>query len=341
MPRMDDNEMFTTEYRRYVALADVPVTGRFRFGESFQIYPAPPNAPTTDYINGTHPFLIEISYQAANQPVRNEEGHYLHEPWAENQIRALEKLTEVLITLSGLTIYRLHIPKSKGAWYRPLNHRETGKLPMPQWGQQGYILPDIGPYIAGFTELDGAELTMVEARQYYGALGRQFDQVLEFPDNLAMNLERVESLTPKARQAFLSACSLFDQGSEFWQHHPSLSFASYVSAIEALIEYEYRKVKRNKCGECGQFKFAVTDKFREFCQKYCLVPYDLEPVISKIYRYRSKILHAGKLMLGDLIMPRIGTWDNADERDTHQALIKIFQICLVNWLAAHSLKVQL
>lgn len=135
-----NQEVFTREYSRYVALADVPVNGVACFGDNFQIYPVPPGSPTTNYIDGTHPFVIEVSYLATNQPLRNDQGHVLTEPWVTNQKRAFERLTEVLITLTGLTLYRMHSPKPKGAWFRPLGIRDPGKLPMPQWGQQGYLV---------------------------------------------------------------------------------------------------------------------------------------------------------------------------------------------------------
>src|SRR5690348_9696418 len=142
MQPVSSQEVLTKEFSRYVALADVPVKGRVRVGEDFQIYPVPVGSPTTNYIDGTYPFVIEIAYLATNQPLRNEQGHILVEPWVINQQRAFERLTEVLITLTGLTLYRLHYPKPKGAWYLPLHDREPGKLPMPQWGQQGYLHPD-------------------------------------------------------------------------------------------------------------------------------------------------------------------------------------------------------
>lgn len=93
---------------------------------------------------------------------------------------------------------------------------------------------------------------------------------------------------------FLNACTVFAKAIELSKYDISSSFLLMVSSIEALIAIEYRNQKVDPCKRCKQKHYAVTEKFRNFIDKY---GYQVDKKTkNEFYSLRSDIAHLGKMM---------------------------------------------
>ena len=152
-------------------------------------------------------------------------------------------------------------------------------------------------------------------------------------------LERYYTLSDEAYQSFRRACYLFYSGIELRTSHSSLSFASIVSAIETLMSYNAPKSRR--CESCGQPKYRLNARFREFILAHAYGGVQSESAkkfIRQLYSLRSKLLHEGRLMLGDLYWAqRKGADDTGRkwrESFLHKDLLGVSRVCMINWLAS-------
>jgi hypothetical protein len=95
-----------------------------------------------------------------------------------------------------------------------------------------------------------------------------------------------------------SALYLIYYARKISEKNKTLSFLTYINGIEGLINHRFID-KKEKCKDCGQDKFAVSEKFHKFIKEN----YDeykgtgeatnRDKRISDIYSLRSKIVHQG------------------------------------------------
>lgn len=323
----------TIGFRSFVALTDVPVVGCYRHNDSFQILPPPPHALRPPARLGYYPVILELAVPLVEQGQQTELGHEIDAQFVNIQI-AQERLKHLLLLLTGITNHRFFVPSSKQGWFISLGvfGSEVHSF-VPQWGQEAYFLDEHEYKIDGFSPLPVEQISQSDSSTYFNRYGRPTDQVLEFPDQISRLLNSADSLLPDAQRALLSACSLLDQGLALWHAHPSLSFASCVSALEALIAFDHREQATETCSTCGQDRYRVMKKFQEFFARYGSPSPEFRKCATKVYRYRSKILHRGELFLGEVIQPKFGSFDGYDDRQLHRNLIRTVRICIVNWVA--------
>lgn len=98
--------------------------------------------------------------------------------------------------------------------------------------------------------------------------------------------------------------SLYNIAERLFPISASMSFVTYVSSIESLMELgrEISGHKIDHCESCNQKKYEITKKFAEFIKTYSLSEVDdSEKILKKIYAKRSKMSHSGELLEIDSI----------------------------------------
>jgi Apea-like HEPN len=164
-------------------------------------------------------------------------------------------------------------------------------------------------------------LVEVEPETYYTSLGHDGNP-LRIPADLDESLCRYRELSEADRAKFDRAAFWLDIAARQWTISMSASFASLVTAIEALTH--------------GSGPGA-TERFRSFFETFAPGATVRERG-SKMYRLRSDILHGSDLMQMDQDLA-FG-WDppGSNEGDLHRELWSITSLALRNWLknpAAH------
>ncbi len=286
-------------FERVTIFTTKPVIGQYRFKDKFQIYPSRRKPKQ----NGRffYPLIIEISFLQQGE-------HYFRYgiPFGNDQLT--KQIIEAQHLLSVVTQFFF------------FNHIKA-KKPIKMFMNKSCELIEKG-------KVNRYQDKALDDRNVANVV------VPEFMDSI---LENYYSLPKDILLTFRKACYLFYCGVELRSTNPSLSFASFVSAIETLIAFKATKPER--CKDCGQPKYRLSASFREFILTFGYNGKEsaiTKKFINKLYSYRSKILHTGQLLLGDMF------WHSVEEKNMdkeweesflHKDLLGVTRVCLINWLA--------
>jgi hypothetical protein len=283
------------------------VPGSWRGARSgVQILPPSPLAPQVPVEVAAHPFILEFPIQAALDlwPITN------HRRLREHRRQTL--LLNVLLNarISSETRRRpehvwVHIPAAEGTTGDGESH----------WLQRHFVAP-LGAAVTDALSPPAAEsLVEVEPEEYYTKVGLDGNP-LSVPADLDASLCLYRDLSELDRSKFDRAAFWLDIASRQWTMSMSASFASLVTAIEALTRGNGR---------------GATERFRSFFETYAPGA-SARGRRTKMYGLRSDILHGSDLMQMDQDLA-LG-WDppGDTELDLQRELWSITSLALRNWL---------
>lgn len=175
-----------------------------------------------------------------------------------------------------------------------------------------------------------------------------YTQEVQFPVTLHPALYSYYSLSDKTRKKLDSCIYLACDGIDISANKRTLSFLSYVSAIEGLIgleigddeiQFECGSCKSIKyspyeCPECGRPIWGIKQKFVNFLSKFVAGSEKSKKIYRDIYNLRSKITHTGKLFSSDYELSFYDSKIDQENRDWLMRLktLQLFRISLNNWL---------
>lgn len=244
---------------------------------------------------------------------------------------------ELLFLLSALSTTRFFQPSNQQSWYTSFGTNENPKNELQvEWGQEFYTVEDINHEEPAEFTTEETLINRAVPQEYYNRLGRMMGANFELPENIEEMLDAYFSLDKESRVAFLSSAALFYQGLKLWNEFPSLSFAAFVSAIETLVTQDHKGQAVEKCGECNQDRFRVTAKFQDFFTKYGSPTPQFRKYAQRVYLYRSRILHSGKLFLGELAPRQWASFSGNDDDEFRRSVIASSRISMVNWLLSNN-----
>jgi len=188
-----------------------------------QILPPPENAPRA-YQGSDIPFILEFPirdagvWPATNYPITN-----------QRRIREHQKLTRLLnLLLEGTTRF---LGERRRNFWANVNPGGEWKL---EWVQEWYFA-DFGQIV--IEELStpvGEKLEEIESEKYYKEATGLDGRGLRVPDDLDDSICRYQSLRAPLQAKFDRAAYWLSMASRQWEDSMSASYASLVSAAEAL-----------------------------------------------------------------------------------------------------------
>ena len=169
-----------------------------------------------------------------------------------------------------------------------------------------------------------------------------------FPNTLYTALHNYYNLSSETRKKVNSCIYLACDGMDISSNKRSLSFLSYISAIEGLVELEVddneitfacgscKTIESSpySCPQCGRPIWGIRQKFVNFLAKFVAGSEQSQKKYKDIYNLRSRITHSGKLFRGDY---ELSFDENNEEKDYHDWLMRLetlqlFRISLDSWL---------
>ncbi len=326
----------------------------FRFENKFQILPLDMNNKPQCPYAFHYPIFLEYTIDFQDKEP---------EDVFELQAIRINKEKEIINLLSCLTNHRFFsYDQSKNAWgvmmpdavindmtqneVDALNNQESNMfIAIYKYNGMGEDL-----HIECFTEYyPKANLIRNDKHLYYTNNPIDDNQHdIFFPETIYYALHQYYNLSLKTRQKVNSSIYLACDGIDISANKRSLSFLSYVSAIEGLVDLDSDngeikfcckscqsiEASPYKCPTCGRPIWGVKQKFINFLSKYVAGSEDSHKKYSDIYNLRSKLTHTGKLFLGDYDM----SFEKSDlERKYMDGLMRLetlqlFRISLDCWL---------
>ncbi len=211
-------------FERVTIFTTKPVIGQYRFKDTFQIYPS--KRKPIQHGRFFYPLVMEISF-----PQQGERYDRYGAPYGSDQLT--KQIVEMQHLLSVVTQFFFfdHIKADTSI------KRFTNKL-----------------------------CQLIAKGKVYWYQDKALDDynVKNFviPEYMDSFFETYYALSRDVFLTFRKACYLFYCGIELRGTYHSLSFASFVSAIETLMAYGAKSPER--CKDCGQPKYRLNARFREF-----------------------------------------------------------------------------
>lgn len=286
-------------FERITIYSKKPIKGVYRYKDSFQIFPS----ERKPVLEGSYvyPVSLELSFE------KNEE-HYFRFGFPYGSDRLTKEIIEVEHLLSLFTqFFFFNMIKSKS----PITRLSTKRINKIKIGS-----------IRWYQDKSLNDCSVSE---------------IVIPNFLDDILDKYYNLKKREKEIFRKAMYLYYSAIELKGSYPSLSFASFVSAMETLIHFDDPKPKT--CNDCKQVK-GVGKRFKQNIIKYAYnndVDSQKMKQINKLYGHRSSILHHGELLLGDLFWEK-SSFDSEEkikkwkQSFLHKYLLSITRAFLINWL---------
>jgi hypothetical protein len=284
-----------------------------------QILPPPDGAPHAPVEIADHPFILEFPIAGAPDDLWQITNH--------RRIREHQQLTRLLnLLLAGTSKF---LPGRNRHFWACVQFQDEPEI---KWVQEWYFAT-LGEVVANqLSSPAGDKLGELDSEKYCREVGHDGDG-LRVPDDLDDLICRYQNLPSPLRAKFDRATYWMSMASHQWEHSMSASFASLVSAVEALTEEGSKHILYcDTCKkECVHDAPGATEKFRIFFEKYTPDP-GLKKRRNEMYRMRSMILHGSELM--QLDQNRAFDWDPPwwNERELHSELWSLMRIATRSWL---------
>jgi hypothetical protein len=308
-------------FARFMLFATQPLTGWFRYGDRFQLVPAPPQAPRPRHGPGGEPLLLEYAFRGCSN-------------------RQVEFRRSVLMRRELELLCTSLIPNIDGGVGHLGRHMwcEVGQLETPptqrsEYCQEGYAWDGSGAAMSGFSAVNNLEpVTRVPAQDYYNDLSIKVGRPLAIPDSIERHLDDYFALEPPDHERFMRACFWCQHAQRQWETSYSGAYTALVSAVEALVP---PSIGGERCVACSKtLGPGPTQLFKAFVEEHA--PGGITASRrGELYALRSALSHGGKLLhideVGFLGGNRSEIWR---QRRKHQEMWALVRVILVNWLSS-------
>jgi hypothetical protein len=312
-------------FRSFVMLTNANVTGKYRYRDKFQLLPAPAHFPRAPYSEAHHPCLLEVKYDFIHDSTKLMPDETEVPDWIQRKDQERKAVHEIMSLFSVFSFSKFVYTRDNHSW----TIRTDGENALePEWRQLSYFVREHQFDINEFTNAPVPEIEFVDTAKFYNLGARYVGSDFSVPDLFEEILDAYYGLDQDSKHAILRSATLFTNAKRI---SPSISFTSFVSSIESLVDYMYKGVKIEKCKECSAPRYSVTKKFTEFLKTYSSDSDELIRFYKEAYGQRSKILHAGALFLGEHIPT---DWAESDWESYHMisGIERICRIAFSNWV---------
>ena len=344
---------------RRLLFSKAPLKGFYRFGDVFQLTPAPDSWPRPPVIMGDYPLILELRHDP-KIALDRESDHWRRDlferdrekklgtkGWTDGQIDARRRETkmwretairkELTVILSTLTNHRIFDYGSSvqhswtiirlNPWFPLLRWRRKVET---RWAQIGYQTDDLGwPPGEFFSDPILKEAPRVPIGDHFKNLpdsymaGAGNKNDVQFHDALDELINIYLSLDANKKRKFYSACHLWTQAFDLKEiNAPSMSLLASVSSIETL---------QNFGADAGTSK---TKRFKEFFKENAGP--GAESLAAKLYKIRGDISHDGDLLREELFDGGFTIGGGDEQMLFPLAVTQATHIALVNWLISQS-----
>ncbi len=162
----------------------------------------------------------------------------------------------------------------------------------------------------------------------------KFANVIDAFLNSFFNLEN--ELKPIVNQAMYH----LRNGVELAESKKTLCLLSLFTSLETMVNLEYRDFKAENCETCGQQKFEISKKFRNFLLKYVSNNPKNKAKFNKLYSLRSKIVHSGEILNSEFLFSEASQETIAIENLKIVEVVQFCRLSIINWVTQHQIKKQ-
>lgn len=348
----------TKKFYRNIIFSKTPLTTYLRIGDYLQIYPCDfENAPKSRYCHD-FPLVIEYWVDEDEKIEVSDDWEDLKDYVSKSSLQII-KLNRITRLLSAFTNHRFFTyGESEFRWGVALPDKELDEEEKQVINNTpSQVIFGVYTYPKMWNDLqlkDFSEQRHPSAKLFKHNFYYWYDPVddktkeITFPATIHKLVDHYFNLNAKAKKIVDSIIHLICNGIDIKPKMKSLAFLSFVSAVETIVNYEYKDKKDEiefecpdcqairksplTCHKCGRPIWGVKAKYKAFLKTYVAKGENSIKKYNRIYNLRSDIVHNGMLLLGDEQL----NWAKSDKVDsqymTHLETMQLARLSLVNWL---------
>lgn len=343
------------KYYRNIILSKTPLKSQFRYNDIFQILPInDSNIPISPY-NNHFPLFLEfyIDHDTKTKPKKTD---ILDELATQETVKT--EIINVLSVLSNHRFFNYRVENHQWAIMTPsvkfadLNpeQQELYNNQYSSWTISGFLYPGLRKdlLIDSFTDFKFPTTQLISPSYKYFTDDPvdSKNKEITLPDSIISSLDNYYNLSSKTKKRIKSAVYMICDGIDIADYRRSLAFLSFVSAIENIVTIEFddssivfecnscQRIAKSphSCPNCGQPIWGIKTKFKEFLKKFVAGGASSVDKYNKIYNLRSKIAHAGRLLLGDYDLSLNNSDSKNDDWLMKLETLQLARISITNWL---------
>jgi len=306
-------ESTTTMVGRAILLSESPLDGYFRYANTLQLLPVPPEAPRVVWAPGLsarHPFVLEVQFPGSTIP-------------AINNFRRLKATLDFELTLGALIRGSIRSAMGDGRFHWVTAQPEASDSERPsEFLKEGYMWPGMHNDSDEFASASHSKpIPEVEPIDYYAIEPWTPTMTLTIPANLAAQLDRFDRLNHELRQRWLRACRWFQHSSLVRSYSYSAAFAALVISVESLIPEDTQNHR----------KF---ERFEDFVRRHVTAGNLPKDRVKRFHDIRSQFLHGNQLHYFDNNPLWIGLTPAMQQSlEDFNQMRQVARRVLVEWLA--------
>ena len=328
------------EYHRAIFFTKVPLGGYYKYKDIFQIFPGHlENMPNFKYQNH-YPNILEFwttEDEVIEVPTEYEELKELYNLTATTNTKQ-DKILALLTAFTNHLFFRY--TDSTGTWGWPLkqeNALEESNDAPSVWCVNVYFFPDMARilHIDSFSEQNILEIKRKEYMKYYTQepnLDYNSNINIEFPIKIDELFDAYFALDTTTKFYIYTAALYTVCAVELKGNRKTLSLVSSFLAMETMVNIEYNDMKPDICQTCGQPKYSIAKKFREYLLKYIGASDANKKKFNEYYTLRSKIMHTGQHLKTELLWTELPKVKKQEEYIKTVEILQIGKLAITNWL---------
>ncbi|HLK28903.1 MAG TPA: hypothetical protein VKT28_09985 [Puia sp.] len=331
------------KYQRAIVFTKVPLGGYYRYKDMFQIFPADfKDMPQNPY-QKHYPNILEYWFTDDEKIIRESEYENLNELFTSTAT-IVTKEDRIISLLNSFTNNIFFKYNYEGIWAIPVLFdvntnvisEEINSL-TPKWSIKTFHFPTLSNQlqITKFTNLSYSEIKKIAHLEFYTRfpnLDNDNERSIVFPETFDSILDSYFSIEKELQTIIDSAIGYNMAAIELWGHKKTIGLLASFTAVETMVNLEYRQQKIEKCENCGQLKFSVAKKFREYLLKYIGSSNENKKKFNSYYNLRSKIVHTGARLKAEILFSEVSKKELETEYITRVEILQIGKLSIANWL---------
>ncbi len=332
------------KFERVIIFTKVPLDGFYRYKDIFQIFPAdftnmPDNPYKRHYVN-----ILEYWFTEEEKIIRETEYENLKELFSltATTVTKQDKIISLLNSFTNNSFFKYN--SNDYVWAMPLLFNEATKeiseevnFLSSQWCSKGFHFPTLPNQlqITGFTNVNLNEVKKLPHSlfyTFYPNLDNDRNQSIVFPESFDTILDSYFSLAKEIMVILDAAIGYNVAAIELISKKRTLALLASFTAMETMVNLEYRDQVTENCKNCGQVKFKVAKKFRDYLLKYIGESLENKKKFNSYYSLRSKIVHTGMRLKAEILFSEFPKEDLEAEYISRIEILQTGKLAIANWL---------
>lgn len=328
------------KFHKTIVFTKTPLTKYFKYKDIFQIYPAQFEKMPYSNLQSHYPVILE--YWTIEEEKIHVEVEYeiLRDSFSDiaTTTTKQDKILSLLCTLTNHLFFRY--TDFYGLWGMPIlydNPGEEANMWSAKWIMPGFHWPEMaGNFnISNFTSLQYDLVDLINHFPYY-LDNPNFDlnnqKEITFPRTIYLGLDSYFAASKEVKEVLDTAISYSVSAMELRLEKKTLALLASFTSVETMVNLEYKDFDAEKCSICGQLKYSVAKKYREYLLKYIGNTPSNKRKFNKYYSLRSKIVHTGQRLKTEKLYSEISKSEKDEEFLTRIEILQIGKMAIIQWL---------